>query len=1033
MRKFKKVAALFLTLALMLTMLIPGTAVMAEESASTVDLCLNSDGSLRGGVKVYAGGDFWTQKGDQTDIAQDASKFDAAYWNKFPLKNMLLDNDYGVFYQGAGKTENPGYIQIDLGNVKALSKIEYTTYDSAAYYGFSYKVMLSNDKTFSNTAMVKTIWEVTQNGTTLSTTEANTYTLNPAEDRYQYIRIQAIDTRSSLNAKLIKVYGSGETYPQDLIHDVNGSVLNGVGVTYTGTPYADHAVAEDKDKGMYANPNNAIDNKHTYMYNDGVMDYNSATAFIAENGEKGGYVQLDLGENKILSKLRVQPFSGAKTNSDPYFRSGLKVVASSSSDFANPTVLAGPNSTALSSNDWIEYTAEDLSVECRYVRIIQSDRAGLLGINEIQAEGYNICDAKVVGCNVPSGKTITNIENNINMAGSGGTTYYLPLIVFELSGKVDADTVTAQSVVVEGSNIASYTPWAEGNKIFVDPSCLPGWSSVTVKITSDVECDGISVEPYTATVSTDLIAPVAYDADKAIVNIAKGKTVTSGYEGLIGQNYVNVKLPQNTTTTIDLGSVDKIEGIGWYLANSYSMNGASVYLSDDKENLTKNSVYTFGMNELAGGGKGLNEPINARYVSIVTPDVEWDYAIQEFLVYKSAGEAKFVFSNVAEGAEFVTNVSSPETVKPNHTQTVLTKPIELVYGENIDAASVNDTNVTVTCQPIDNDKFTEPYAVTCNPTADGNKILIDPAYLVPYSDVTITVTSGVTSGSVPVKEHTLKFKTSPVIAPVLYREGKKIVNAAAGKTAYFDNITAGDGTDSWGVYVDKSIEGTKTPAVINGQAYLTDSDVFNSPLDSHSPSVAKYLPKYGERNLVIDLGSEYEVAGYGWAKVHALYHFHSANFFVGNKLSGEDMVQNASKGAYSASSAEDMNYYGNVAADHNINGRFVTIAAVSDGIELFPGEIMVYAYADADSDADLYFTTGITEKTVTANARLANGTNGVLVVAIYKGNDFVSAKVSTSSETTQAVTVSPEEGQTVKAFLFDNMDSIKPLTEAISY
>ena len=1024
MRNLKKAAALFLTLALMLTMLIPGTAVMAEESASTVDLCLNSDGSIRGGVKIYAGGDFWMQY-ETDNVTKDASEFDADYWNKHPLKNMLLDNDDIVFYQGAGKTENPGYIQIDLGNVKALTKIEYTTLSGYDYYGYSYKVMLSNDETFSNPAMIKTVWNATRDNP-LKTTEANVCTLTPAEDRYQYVRIQSVDTAVSLNAKLIKIYGSGDTYPQDLIHDVNGNILNGVDVTYSGTPYSGYAVEEGTDDGMYANPKNSIDNKHTYKYNNGIMDFNSATAFITENSEKDGYIQLDLGENKILSKLRIQPFSGAKENSDPYYRRGLKVIASASSDFTTPAVLKESSDTALGSNEWIEYTAKDLSEEYRYIRVIQSDRSGLMGLNEIQAEGYNICDAKVVGCNVPPHKTITHIENCVPYS----STYYLPLIVFELTGVVDAATVTAQSVLVEGNNVASYTPWAEGNKIFVDPSCMPGWKNFTVKITSDVTCDGLSVEPYAVTVNTDLIAPILYDGSKKIVNLAKGKTVTQGYEGLIAQNYGSVYLASNSTTTVDLGSVDKVEGVGWFLPNAYSMKDASVYLSDDGENLTKHKVYTFGTSELAGGGKVLDTPIEARYVSIVTPtqqNDDWKYAIEEFLVYKSVGEASFVSSNVAEGAEFVTNVCSPETLVPNHTQTVLTKPIELVYGENIDAASVNDTNVKVTCKPIDNDKFTEPFPVSCNPTVDGNKILIDPAYLAPYSDVSITVTSGVTAGSEPVKEHTLSFKTSPVIAAVAYREGKKIVNVAGKRTAYFDNITAGDGTDSWGVYVDKSIEGTMTPAVTKGQAYLTDNNVFSSPLDSHIPSIAKHLPAYGERNLVIDLGNEYEVAGYGWAKVHAVFHFQHANFYVGNKLKGEDKTLNASVGA------SDNNFYGSVAANGNINGRFVTIAAAKNEVELFPAEIMVYAYADADADAELYFTTGIGENTVTANAHLLNGKSGVLVVAVYEGENFVSARVSTDVGATQALTVTPTEGQTIKAFLFDNMDNIKPLSEAISY
>lgn len=235
----------------------------------------------------------------------------------------------------------------------------------------------------------------------------------------------------------------------------------------------------------------------------------------------------------------------------------------------------------------------------------------------------------VTSCNVsPGGNNFkyTNIKNNQMEAGC----VYIPCIEVEFSENVDAETVNSSTVALNPSG--EYTPIVDGNKIFIDISCLSNFTDdITLEITSDVRCGGKSTAGYSAKFSTSFIAPVPYNAQKQVVNVAKGKK--SDVSGLIDQSFDGCRLTEGTDVTIDLCGVETVEAIGWDLASKWSMNMTKIYASTDESNLKRDLIYTGTTNDSAGK-KVLDSKVKARYITFEVPP-NWDTVIREFLVYSS--------------------------------------------------------------------------------------------------------------------------------------------------------------------------------------------------------------------------------------------------------------------------------------------------------------------------------------------------------------------------------------------------------------
>lgn len=235
----------------------------------------------------------------------------------------------------------------------------------------------------------------------------------------------------------------------------------------------------------------------------------------------------------------------------------------------------------------------------------------------------------VVSCNVsPSGSNVrfTNIKNNKMEAGC----VYVPCIEVEFSEDVDAETVNASTVSLKPAG--DYTPVADGNKVLIDISTLSdNVDGITLEVTSDVRCGGKSVEAYSTKFSTSFIAPLPYDAQKQVLNVAKGKK--SDVNALIDQSFDHHRFTEGTDVTIDLGDTENVEAIGWYIASKWSMHMTKIYLSADENNKKKDLIYTGTVDDSAGK-KLLDAPVKARYITLEVP-LNWDTVIGELLIYSS--------------------------------------------------------------------------------------------------------------------------------------------------------------------------------------------------------------------------------------------------------------------------------------------------------------------------------------------------------------------------------------------------------------
>lgn len=666
--------------------IIPGTMInTAAARIETVDLLLNDDGTVRDGVKISA---HWKKKivDENKEVIGYSDEEETDGWDVV-LTNTGTERgekNQGKYHGWDGMVFGSGYIQLDLGEVSDISKIEFAPYindNRDWYFGYKYAVSISNTLDFSDSV------PITENITFSTEAEADgTYKLTaftPNNDntwQCRYIRFSTTSTIDDIpiGASKIKVTGTKTYVPQNLLTNDDG--------TLRAELSSSHGGYEGED-GNLKDINNICDGKYEIVYGeDGKIDFDKASSFVSGwNGDKAEWVKIDLKEVKSIESVKVLLYPGTYDSDNPdfwYFRDSVSIQASNNPNFNTFKTLATTTKEhQTDKNKWLEYTTKDYKDEYRYIRIYSPNQK-VIGITEVQVEGYDLCssvlcytnidDAIMADSNDGTKPKVSNVSN-ANVKVSSFVPNFCVVddrIQLVFSGDVDASTVNSDTIKMTQSytqygstteaKAVTYTPAVDGNTVYIDPKCFKAYANVTVEITSDVIVNGMNVTPTTLLFKTGDIAPLEYTAGKVIKNVAAGKTViaseseiTDRFARPMDQNYnylVDLGLMGGSGNSshyilIDLGNDYDVRAFGMDADNAFwHITRRDIYMSDSFDKITdelsivqKNTNNDAIFGALSHARKALTEPKTARYILIHNnkSDAELLY---EFSAYAYAPE-----------------------------------------------------------------------------------------------------------------------------------------------------------------------------------------------------------------------------------------------------------------------------------------------------------------------------------------------------------------------------------------------------------
>lgn len=416
--------------------------------------------------------------------------------------------------------------------------------------------------------------------------------------------------------------------------------------------------------------------------------------------------------------------------------------------------------------------------------------------------------------------------------------------------------------------------------------------------------------------------------------------------------------------------------------------------------------------------------------------------------------------NIADGS-IITNVKNAKTPNPWNfaIPKYMNAPIEIQFAEDTDMSLVNTNTVKPS---IYNTADSTSTAATYTPIIDvKNKTLkIDLCDLEGFVGL-----HSISSNAQNKKRYKLEisdaimsedgtFKANPVtvtfrtneIAKVPYVEGKEIKNVALYKSARYKSIPAwGFNSTTEATAISKGIIGKFTLQYTNGSKMgdATDNDKTTGNI---IPEASIYYRRlHPDIPVLIDLGAKYKVVGLAFGPTQSNYHYDNVNHYLTNTETWDETGLTSVWNSGDVSkiySKTNAGYAGSVAIASSEATRYVLVDAASSQ---YPSEIMVYAYVDAIADNDVYFTSPVSayiaeteetsySETVTITANAEDAGTSVLFLAEYEGKNMTSAVQSAVCQNGKATVSLPKaSGKTYRAFLWNSLKGIIPVTEDICY
>lgn len=651
--------------------IIPGMSITAgAERIETVDLLLDEDGTVRDGVNIS--GHWKTNiKDDSGNITEVVDVTETQGWDTV-LTNTLTEKgkvDQGKYHGWSNMVAGSGYIQLDLGAVSDISKIEFAPYINPyrdTYFGKNYTVSLSNDVDFASTLDIATSYTFPT-----AANDDGTYTLTAFEPetgsawQYRYVRFCSMGF-DIIGSSKIKVTGTKTYIPQDLLHNEDGTLKATVTASHEGIDISD---------GKLKNVENVCDGKYEIVFDEeGNLDLEQTTSFVAGwNGDKEEWVKIDLGEVKSLDTVRVLLYPGTSNKESAfYFKQYVSIQASNTPDFSKYTTLATVAEEDKELRDkWLEFTSSDYTDNYRYIRVYQPTLS-VIGVTEIQVTGYDLCSASLCYTNIDdaimdnaddtSKPRVSNVSNSNIIRGLGFTPNFSVVndkIQLAFTGNVDADTVNSNTIKLtqtydKNDNVTenvSYTASVEDNIVYIDPVCLQSYADVTVEITSGVLINGMKTTPKTLLFKTADIAPLAYREGSVIRNVASGKNVIVSNDDITdrlaqpmeqnwsfvtdngigrGQTGKNILIDLGNEYDVDAFGIDAPEWV-WHIESR------DIYMSDKFEGIASeaNRVHKGGagsFNNMMHPRRTLDNTKKVRYVLLIN-NSNPDQILNEFAAY----------------------------------------------------------------------------------------------------------------------------------------------------------------------------------------------------------------------------------------------------------------------------------------------------------------------------------------------------------------------------------------------------------------
>ena len=650
---------------------IPGMSItVGAERIETVDLLLDVDGTVKDGVDISA---HWKKdvvdgEGNVTGTIDvtETDGWDTVLTNTSTEKG---ETQQGRYHGWDNMVRGSGYIQLDLGAVSDISKIEFAPFIDpyrSDYWGKNYTVSLSNDADFASKLDIAMAYTFP----TASNSDG-TYTLTAFEPeagsawQYRYVRFSCT-ADVIIGSSKIKVSGIKRYVEQDLLHNEDGTLKATITASHEGINISE---------GALKNLENICDGKYEIEYDEeGNINFDKTTSFVTGwNGDQEEWVKIDLGEVKSLDTVRVLLYPGTSNKESAfYFKQYVSIQASNTSDFSKYTTLATVAEEDKEAREkWLEFTSSDYTDNYRYIRVYQPTWA-VIGVTEIQVTGYELCTASLCYTNIDdaimdsaddtSKPKVSNVSNSNIQRGSAFTPDFSIVndkIQLAFTGTVDADTVNGSTIKLtqtydRNGNVTenvSYTASVEDNIVYIDPVCLQSYADVTVEITSGVLINGMKTTPKTLLFKTADIAPLAYREGSVIRNVASGKNVIASNDDItdrfaqpVDQNWCFVTdngISQGETSKnilIDLGNEYDISAFGvdgpswrWHIQNR------DIYMSDKFEGIASevNRVHKGGegsFNYMMHPRRTLDNTKKVRYVLLINNSGSGE-TLNEFSVY----------------------------------------------------------------------------------------------------------------------------------------------------------------------------------------------------------------------------------------------------------------------------------------------------------------------------------------------------------------------------------------------------------------
>ena len=437
----KKILSALSVAIILLYSVIEASAVTGPEPKVT-NLITDGSGDIRDGVSLIA----------------EAEGVDPEYTGEMTARGKLTDiadGDDSTFWYSQHKYNRP-YVVLDLGSPYTITGIRYLPFDGytddytdedgvlkkpGRYWRNETEIHFSNYEDFSK---YKTVYTIDYEG--LEDNAALEIELENNINQYRYIRIYRTtpdDYTYPIGIREISVMGYDTFYPQDMLHNTDGTVRDGVNASSPNGGYSG-----------YSDTNSIIDNN--YSDEDGIHGSGNST-YISDFGETKPYVQIDLGAVRGIDKIRILPFRGtnADESADWYFRSGLKIYGSNNSGFEGGGKLLYDQGEYSIQNyappdKWLETDLSEITL-FRYIRIVSSN--DVIGITEVQVEGYELFEDIAIANETAPEIYFTTDGTTITAKAVNGGDNILILAAYESNGRMaDVQAAVGKATLPINSN-----------------------------------------------------------------------------------------------------------------------------------------------------------------------------------------------------------------------------------------------------------------------------------------------------------------------------------------------------------------------------------------------------------------------------------------------------------------------------------------------------------------------------------------------------------------------------------------------------